>query len=140
MKTNMIYSDYNQDTRVSTVTIANALGNFTGYATCHPDDNVSSFFGCNIAEYRATIKSLREEKRIVKFQIKALKEAYDMFCNTSDFNPNCNEARKVRKAIKIKENRFEDIINIIDSLQKVVDEAPDLRAKTIENMKKGKMN
>ena len=44
MKTKMIYSNYDKETRVSTTTVTNNYGTFTGYATCHPDDDVSSFF------------------------------------------------------------------------------------------------
>ena len=91
MKTKMIYSNYDKETRVSTTTVTNNYGTFTGYATCHPDDDVSSFFGCSLAECRANLKAFREEKKIIRYQIKALKEAYEMFSNATNFNNNSNE-------------------------------------------------
>ena len=134
MKTKMIYSNYDTETRVSTTTVANNYGTFTGYATCHPDDDVSLFFGCSLAEYRANLKAFREERKIIRYQIKALKEAYAMFSNAKNFNSNSNEARKVRKLIKMKENKMNEIENAIQSLASSIRMAPDLRQATIHTM------
>ena len=141
MKTKMIYSKYDKETRVSTTTVTNNYGTFTGYATCHPDDDVSSFFGCSLAECRANLKAFREEKKIIRYQIKALKEAYEMFSNAKNFNNNSNEARKVRKLIKMKESKMTEIENDIQSLLEYIRTAPDLRQKainTIHNMVENK--
>ena len=64
MKTKMVFSEYNPETRMSTVKVANTFGIFTGYAKCHPQDTESSFLGCHLAEYRATIKALQTIKTI----------------------------------------------------------------------------
>ena len=141
MKTKMIYSNYDTETRVSTTTVANNYGTFTGYATCHPDDDVSSFFGCSLAECRANLKAFKEEKKIIRYQIKALKEVYEMFSNTKNFNNNSNEARKVRKLIKMKESKMAEIENDIQSLIEYIRTVPDLRQKainTIHNITKNK--
>ena len=141
MKTKMIYSNYDKETRVSTTTVINNYGTFTGYATCHPDDDVSSFFGCSLAECRANLKAFREEKKIIRYQIKALKEVYEMFSNAKNFNNNSNEARKVRKLIKMKENKMAEIENDIQSLIEYIRTVPDLRQKainTIHNIAKNK--
>lgn len=134
MKTKMIYSNYDTETRISTTTITNNYGTFTGYATCHPDDDVSSFFGCSLAEYRANLKAFREERKIIRYQIKALKEAYEMFSNAANFNSNSNEARKIRKFIKMKESKMAEIENAIQSLTESIRMAPDLRQTAIHTM------
>ena len=141
MKTKMIYSNYDKETRVSTTTVTNNYGTFTGYATCHPDDDVSSFFGCSLAECRANLKAFKEEKKIIRYQIKALKEVYEMFSNTKNFNNNSNEARKVRKLIKMKESKMAEIENDIQSLLEYIRTVPGLRQKainTIHNITKSK--
>ena len=141
MKTKMIYSNYDKETRVSTTTVTNNYGTFTGYATCHPDDDVSSFFGCSLAECRANLKAFKEEKKIIRYQIKALKEVYEMFSNTKNFNNNSNEARKVRKLIKMKESKMAEIENDIQSLIEYIRTVPGLRQKainTIHNIVKNK--
>lgn len=132
MKTKMINSNFDRETRISETTVTNSYGTFTGYATCHPDDNVSSFFGCSLAESRANLKAFREERKIIRFQIKALKEAYGMFSNAKNFNANCNEARKMRKYIKMKEAKLTEINNAIQTLSDFIKNAPDTRTQTIK--------
>lgn len=137
MKTKMINSNFDRETRISETTVTNSYGTFTGYATCHPDDNVSSFFGCSLAEYRANLKAFREERKIIRFQIKALKEAYGMFSNAKNFNANCNEARKMRKYIKMKEAKLTEVEDIISALALRIKDAPDFRnsfIKIIDNI------
>ena len=137
MKTKMINSNFDRETRISETTVTNNYGIFTGYATCHPDDNVSSFFGCALAEYRANLKAFREERKIIRFQIKALKEAYGMFSNAKNFNANCNEARKMRKYIKMKEAKLTEVEDIISALTLRIKDAPDFRnsfIKIIDNI------
>ena len=137
MKTKMINSNFDRETRISKTTVTNNYGTFTGYATCHPDDNISSFFGCSLAEYRANLKAFREERKIIRFQIKALKEAYGMFANAKNFNANCNEARKMRKYIKMKEAKLTEVEDIISALTLRIKDAPDFRnsfIKIIDNI------
>lgn len=137
MKTKMINSNFDRETRISETTVTNNYGTFTGYATCHPDDNISSFFGCSLAEYRANLKAFREERKIIRFQIKALKEAYGMFANAKNFNANCNEARKMRKYIKMKEAKLTEVEDIISALTLRIKDAPDFRnsfIKIIDNI------
>lgn len=137
MKTKMINSNFDRETRISETTVTNNYGTFTGYATCHPDDNISSFFGCSLAEYRANLKAFREERKIIRFQIKALKEAYGMFANAKNFNANCNEARKMRKCIKMKEAKLTEVEDIISALTLRIKDAPDFRnsfIKIIDNI------
>lgn len=141
MKTKMINSNYDRETRISEATVVNNYGTFTGYATCHPDDSISSFFGCSLAESRANLKAFREERKIIRFQIKALKEAYGMFSNAKNFYVNCNEARKMRKYIKMKEAKLIEINNAIKTLSTFIENAPKARTKTIkiiENIIKNK--
>lgn len=132
MKTKMINSNYDKETGISEVTVTNNYGTFTGYATCHPDDYSSSFFGCALAECRANLKSFREERKIIRFQIKALKEAYEMFSKAKNFNDNCNEARKMRKYIKMKKAKLTEINGAIETLSDFIKSAPEARTETIK--------
>ena len=74
MKTKILYSNYNTSTGVSTVTIQTKYGTFTGTAKVHPDDKdySSSFFGCELAELRAGIKSLKAKLKKVNYQLEAI--------------------------------------------------------------------
>ena len=134
MKTKMVFSEYNPETRMSTVKVANTLGIFTGYAKCHPQDTESSFLGCHLAEYRATIKALKYEANLLNSQINVLYQTYGMFEANKDFNPNSLEARKIRKMTYIKENKYNEIINQITSLEQRAEELPLNREKVLKKI------
>ena len=54
----IIYSNFDETTGISTVTILTKIGEFTGTSKLHDEDkNISSSFaGCRYAEIRAIIK------------------------------------------------------------------------------------
>ena len=74
MKTKILYSNYDNNTGVSTVTIQTKYGIFTGTAKIHPDDKnySSSFFGCELAELRAGIKNLKAKLKKVNYQLETI--------------------------------------------------------------------
>lgn len=78
MKTKILYSNYNTNTGVSTVTIQTKYGIFTGTAKIHPYDKdySSSFFGCELAELRAGIKSLKAKLKKINYQLEAIEVCY----------------------------------------------------------------
>lgn len=78
MKTKILYSNYSTSTGVSTVTIQTKYGTFTGTAKIHPDDKdySSSFFGCELAELRAGIKSLKAKLKKINYQLEAIEACY----------------------------------------------------------------
>lgn len=134
MKTKMVFSEYNPETKTSTVKVANALGIFTGYAKCHPEDSESSFLGCHLAEYRANIKALRYEINLIKAQINILNQTYNMFKDNRYFNENSLESRKIRKMIYIKEAKYKELKAQINSLNQRIKELPDNRNKVLKKL------
>lgn len=71
MKYKILYADYNKETKVSTVTIQNKYGIFTGTSKLwvEDEDYESRFTGCRIAELKALRKSFKY----------ARKKAYDVY-------------------------------------------------------------
>lgn len=116
MKTKMIFSDFDNKTGVSVVRIANQNGVFEGQAKCHPADTQSTFLGCRIAEHRAAIKALKMERKIVKAQVKILKETYSTISHCAGFNEKGIEARKMRKAIGVASDKLKILTETIDNL------------------------
>jgi hypothetical protein len=59
-------------TGVSTVTIHNEYGEFTGTAKCSPEDDFSRFQGCRLAELRARRKYAKRRLLIAKEKYKSV--------------------------------------------------------------------
>ena len=59
---------------VSCSIIQTDIGNFYGYAFVHPEDKevASTFVGCEVAEYRATIYYFQEKVRRLNCELNAL--------------------------------------------------------------------
>lgn len=74
MKTKIVDEKFDEITGVSTVTIQNKYGHFTGTAYCHPDDSYSMFQGERIAVTRANIKYLKRRISLEKTKLKALND------------------------------------------------------------------
>ena len=69
-----LYGCFNQETGQSVVAIADKYGRYIGYAKLHPEDKkyASKYTGCAIAEGRAWIKALKNQKRYQKYQLKII--------------------------------------------------------------------
>lgn len=74
MKTKIVDEKFDEITGVTTVTIQNKYGHFTGSAYCHPDDSYSMFQGERIAVTRANIKYLKRRISLEKAKLKALND------------------------------------------------------------------
>lgn len=77
----LIENSYNQETGITTIVLADKFGKYTGTAKLHPQDVYSKFVGCNIAEARAEIKSLKNRKKYLKVKLKTLKELEKEYLN-----------------------------------------------------------
>lgn len=79
----MIYNNFDPLTNVTTVTLADKYGTYTGIAKLHPDDINNSIAGFRIAEERARIKfykaRLKREKIRLQTLISFKKEYYQDF-------------------------------------------------------------
>lgn len=85
----MIYNNFDPLTNVTTVTLADKYGTYTGTAKLHPDDINNSIAGFRIAEERARIKfykaRLKREKIRLQTLISFKKEYYQDF-SLKEFN------------------------------------------------------
>lgn len=70
----LIKSNYDEQDGISYVKIKTNIGNFEGYAFLHDDDkeNASKYFGCRIAESRATIDYLKKKIYILNLELDEL--------------------------------------------------------------------
>ena len=85
----MIYNNFDPLTNITTVTLADKYGTYTGIAKLHPDDINNSIAGFRIAEERARIKfykaRLKREKIKLQTLISFKKEYYQDF-SLKEFN------------------------------------------------------
>lgn len=136
----LLDSGYDKEEGVSYVTIETEIGNFDGYAFLHPEDEMieSSFLGCEIAEYRATIEYFKKKLRTLNIEIKTLENLRKDFKNTykEDYH-DCEilERRMEQKLIQKKEYEM-----IIYSLKKSIDLKVDNRIEVLKKFDKKKEN
>lgn len=107
-KIEVIYSDYNEATGISTVSILTDLGKFTATSKLHEEDKKisSSFAGCDYARTKAILKYMKARERITKAQIKSLIDFQNMLKSLKQYEHNSIENRKLRKQIYILKNKL----------------------------------
>lgn len=126
---------FDKDTGVSTVTLFDKYGIYTGFALLHPDDrdNASEYAGCRIAEYRAWIRALQIKRHRTKIKLNAIKNL------VKDIEINYHEpidsklSRRFFLKIRDYNNEIEDINNQINEIRTNI-------KKRIEYYKKDKIN
>lgn len=128
-------SDYDKTTGLSYVEIETELGVYCGNAILHDDDkeNASGFFGCEIAEYRATIEYFKDKIRILNIELNALYDVYRKDEGLSIANPVVDQ---IKKRIKQKEEYKAELKRNIKSLKEVIQIKIDNRDKYLEKIKK----
>lgn len=85
----MIYNNFDPITNVTTVTLADKYGTYTGIAKLHPDDINNSIAGPRIAEERARIKFYKARLRREKIRLQTLisfKKEYHQDFSLKEFN------------------------------------------------------
>lgn len=99
MKWKLKEAIYNQNDGYSCVTITTDLGEFSGYCKLHDEDKdiASNFFGCKIAEMRATVKYGKAKIKKLKNKIDIIKNLIDNLEKINNYNKNSAEARYIRK-------------------------------------------
>lgn len=68
----LIYSDFNEATNETIITIADRYGRYTGKAKLHPDDTNNYIVGGTIAEARAKINFYKSRIRREKIRLQTL--------------------------------------------------------------------
>ena len=143
MKTKIVDETFDEKSGLTTVTLQNKYGRFTGTARCHPDEIeiFSQFQGERIAATRANISFLKFRIQQEKAKLKAIQNLQNDFNHEYDLNPNGfygPVTKHIFKTIKrYKENikNFKTSIEILEDSIKLMDEE---RQKVLLRSKKNK--
>lgn len=128
MKTKIVDESFDENTGLTTVTIQNKYGHFTGVAQCHFDDDYSMFQGERIAVTRANIEFCKFRIKQEKAKLLALKDIYIDRSLEGDYNSFLANY-KVRHSIYKNEKRYkktieqyQNSISILKNSIKLMDE------------------
>lgn len=132
------YGDFNKETGISTVTLFDKYGIYTGLALLHPDDEKypSEYTGCSIAEQRAWIKALQGRRSRAKIKLNAIKNLLkDIEIN---YHQPIDSKLLRRFSLKIRDynNEIKDINNQIKEIRKNIKERIEIRDKIIKRGQK----
>ena len=118
MKSILLDSAYNKETGVSFVKVRNKYGEFGATARLHPEDKdfESTFFGCQLAEAKCTIKTYQTRVNKINEHIKALENFEKTLKNLKDYNPHSIECCKLRKQIYLLKK---EKCNLLQSIQNI---------------------
>ena len=103
MKTKMIYSNFDKETGISTVTIRTDLGDITGTSKLHEEDRniMSEYAGCQYAETRAVLKYMKLRIKNLNLEIKGLENCQKALEQKATYDPQELGCRTLRKQIHI---------------------------------------
>lgn len=136
MKTKLISANYNKETGVSTATVRNKYGTFTAMSTLHPADAhiASSFAGCQYAETKAIIKSLKAAAKEIQLQIKTLIDFEKILKSKKDYNPHAMEARRLRRRIYELQEEYKTMKNRIQLAEETLFKVFNSREEALKNL------
>ena len=125
----LVKSNYDKEDGVSFVEIQTDYGNFCDYSFLSPEDTevASSFLGCELAEYRATIQYFEKCLTRVNIQINCLEDLKLRFNQ---------EEPVLEKRLKQYKDYKKEIIDNIASLKEVINNKLENRLVIIDHMKK----
>ena len=129
-------AEYNKDTGFSLIEISTPIGSFFGDARLNPEDREagcdSRFFGCQLAELRATIKYykalVRIEKEVYKREINFL----NTLRQAKEYNDAAFYAKRLKKKCRITENEKNNLSRDLKALQEKEKRMPDARIESIK--------
>lgn len=129
-----IFSTY--ENGLSTVTITNRYGTFTGHSRLHEEDIPfeSELAGCRFAEMKAQIKVFQAQIKEERAVIKALEDFQKIVLNCKDSNFYSCESKQLRKQIHIHRNTLKTLLAQKQSLQLKLKEHIDYRDKVVRGM------
>lgn len=125
---------------VSCSIIQTDIGNFYGYAFVHPEDKevASTFVGCEVAEYRATIDYFQEKVRRLNFELNALYQLRNDFIKKLNLE---NEALvQLCKRIEQKETQKEIYRTDIANIKQVIKDKLEGRIEFLNKIKDKKQD
>ena len=113
----LVLADYNPNTGISRVRIANKYGTYEGIAKTHPEENhKSNLAGCYIAELRAWLKFYKKQLPKKKVVLKTLKNL------KRDILDNCYENKDIMKRVNLAIRNTDNEIKEIKESIKVIEE------------------
>ena len=141
MKTQIIDETFDEKTGLTTVTIQNKYGHFTGLAHCRYDDEFSMFQGERIAATRANIEFCKFRIKQEKAKLIALNNIFIDHSSDDNYDIFCANF-KIRKQLYTNKKRcketiehYQDSISILKQSIKKMDEE---RQKVLLRSKKNK--
>lgn len=125
----LVKSNYDKEDGISFVEIQTDYGNFCDYSFLNPEDEdaASSFLGCELAEYRATIQYFKKCLTRVNIQINCLEDLKSRLGH---------EEPTLEKRLKQYKDYKKEITNNIKSLKEVINNKLENRLVIIDHMKK----
>ena len=134
----IIYSNFDETTGISTVTILTKIGEFTGTSKLHNEDkNISSSFaGCRYAEIRAIIKYYKKKLENINNQIKGLDDCRKIIENLKDYNEYSVENRRIRRRLYELKSEKQKIKMCIDNLRNKLIDLMNQREKVLATLNK----
>lgn len=130
----IINFEFNPDTKITKIVLADKYGQYIGTAKLHPDDTYSHIVGGNIAEQRALIKKFSEDIKRYRHMLKAIKDLQKDIQNN-----NLNIDSKINRRFNIFIRNYSQEISFlkedISEIKKGIKEALELRNKIIEKSK-----
>lgn len=125
----LVDSNYDKEDGISFVEIQTDYGNFSAYAFLSPEDEdvASSFLGCELAEYRATIQYFEKCLTRVNIQINCLEELKGRLGH---------EEPALEKRLKQYKDYKKETIDNIKSLKEVIKNKLENRLVIIDHMRK----
>lgn len=137
MKTKIVFEDFDEKSGITTVTIQNKYGHFTGIAKCNPVDEYSMFHGERIAVTRAHIDYCKLRMRQDKAKLEALEELQikDKYTSNYDLYLLRKQIWDNRRKYSDSIQHWKDAISILENSIKLMDEE---RQKILLRSKKNK--
>lgn len=138
MKTKIVDETFDENSGLTTVTLQNKYGHFTGMAQCHPDDEYSMFQGERIAATRANIKFCKFRIKQEKIKIKAIEEIINDYTHSSKLIAEYSDLHYFQEKIIKCEKTIEDCQDSIDILKNSIKLMDEERQKVLLRSKKNK--
>lgn len=127
-----------KDAKVSEVILKHKGKQYSGQATCHPEDYWSNFFGCEIAELRAYIKFLKDKIKSKRIECETIKKFVATIASYKAFNHTSEVAKAMDKQMNIKFKELDILLEKLEKTQNQIEMLIDERDKFFIKQKEKK--
>jgi hypothetical protein len=105
----LLFSKADEISGISIVRIGTDMGEFEGIAECCFDDlpQFSNFFGCRIAELRASAKYAKAKIKYWRARLEALESYEGTMCATRNWNDHDYYVKKLHQHMKAAKNELD---------------------------------